>query len=375
MEFKKISRKAAAAMLLSASLVGGELAIAPPATAEAFSLSNINDIGSIVVTGVKYAQLRSQIKQQTDYLDNDPNGRQVMYNDWRNKTGVDYNENLNWRLENMMQNMTAAVRAVDASIDKHPYYYYLNPDDSFNAFCGLGHVMSVNHGAFDYISCDDELAVIVGHEMGHGQKSHAAKGMVKTLDKQLLASVASSVAGGTDLTDMVAGMALKNGVVHATKSNEWEADNLSWEYMTHSNYNPGACAAIWQRVIDKLGNNSQSGAALWFNPSDHPNHAARRDNYAKKLTAYSGKHVTDKDGVVYVNGKKFVTPAPAGGMSTKERSYFVMGNLAAAYHNGHNKAGVTANGNTVMMGAQPILTCTADDEAAQTLADRLNSIK
>ena len=121
MEFKKISRKAAAAMLLSASLVGGELAIAPPATAEAFSLSNINDIGSIVVTGVKYAQLRSQIKQQTDYLDNDPNGRQVMYNDWRNKTGVDYNENLNWRLENMMQNMTAAVRAVDASIDKHPY--------------------------------------------------------------------------------------------------------------------------------------------------------------------------------------------------------------------------------------------------------------
>ena len=79
--------------------------------------------------------------------------------------------------------------------------------------------------------------------------------------------------------------------------------------------------------------------------------------------------------MVYVNGKKFVTPAPAGGMSTKERSYFVMGNLAAAYHNGHNKAGVTANGNTVMMGAQPILTCTADDEAAQTLADRLNSIK
>ena len=52
-----------------------------------------------------------------------------------------------------------------------------------------------------------------------------------------------------------------------------------------------------------------------------------------------------------------------------------MGNLAAAYHNGHNKAGVTANGNTVMMGAQPIMTCTAGDEAAQTLADRLNSIK
>ena len=62
-------------------------------------------------------------------------------------------------------------------------------------------------------------------------------------------------------------------------------------------------------------------------------------------------------------------------MSAKERAYFVMGNLAAAYHNGHNNSSAYANGNTVMMGAQPIMTCTAGDEAAQTLADRLNSIK
>ena len=76
-----------------------------------------------------------------------------------------------------------------------------------------------------------------------------------------------------------------------------------------------------------------------------------------------------------VNGKNFVTPAAAGDMSAAERSYFVVGNLAAAYHNGHNKEAAYVDGKTVMLGAQPIMTCTYDDESAQKLADRLNKIK
>ena len=75
------------------------------------------------------------------------------------------------------------------------------------------------------------------------------------------------------------------------------------------------------------------------------------------------------------NGKDFVTPAALGDMSSAERSYFVVGNLAAAYHNGHNKDAAYVDGKTVMLGVQPIMTCTYDDESAQKLADRLNKIK
>lgn len=62
-------------------------------------------------------------------------------------------------------------------------------------------------------------------------------------------------------------------------------------------------------------------------------------------------------------------------MSTAERAYFVEGNLAAAYHNGHNKQAARADGNTVMLGAQPIMTCVDGDENVQTLVDRLNKNK
>lgn len=109
--------------------------------------------------------------------------------------------------------------------------------------------------------------------------------------------------------------------------------------------------------------------------SDHPANDDRRDAYAKLLNQYSGGHVTNKDGLIKVNTKDFCTPAAHGDMSAKERAYFVMGNLAAAYHNGHNKADAYADGNTVMLGQQPIITCNNNDESASVLAERLNKIK
>ena len=137
-------------------------------------------------------------------------------------------------------------------------------------------------------------------------------------------------------------------------------------------------AAIWQRVIDKSNGSKTPEIFYWaYGGSDHPSDTSRRDTAAEKLEAYSGKHVSiDKDeGVVKVNKQEFVKPAAAGDMSAKERAYFVMGNLAAAYHNGHNKEAATVEGQTVKLGAQPIMTCVDGDESPEVLAERLNKIK
>ena len=210
--------------------------------------------------------------------------------------------------------------------------------------------------------------MVLGHEMGHGQKDHPAKGIQRSILPQVLASATGNILGS-----LLANTWNNQGI---TKPMEWEADNLAFEYMTHSPYNPGACAAVWQRVIDKGGdNNNTSFAHFMAGGPDHPSNSARRDNYAKKLAEYSGKHVSVKDGKVQVNGKDFVTPAAASDMSGAERSYFVAGNLSAAFHNGHNKSAAAANGNIVMLGAQPIMECLGGDESAQALADRLNAIK
>ena len=163
--------------------------------------------------------------------------------------------------------------------------------------------------------------------------------------------------------------------VHIDRAAEWEADNLSFGYITGAGYNPGATAAIWQRVMEKYGDNTSDFVGEIFSPSDHPSHQERRDSYAKKLYEMSGKHASVKDGTVYVNGKKFIKPAATYSMSSAERSYFVLGNLAAAYQNGHSKQPATASGGTLYLGPQNIMTPVNGDPSAEELAAQLNKIK
>lgn len=355
-------KKKIAAACLAGTLAVGFQGAAVPAAAEALSTGSI--IGAVIGGVAASAQANSYIKR----YNNTEEGRQEYFQAMKQKYGVNPDPYLNERVAALMTNLTQAVGSIDASIYEKPYNYFINNEQSFNAFCTLGHNMSINSGLFNVLNNDDEIAVVLGHEMGHGQKDHPAKGIQRSILPQVLASATGNILGS-----LLANTWNNQGI---TKPMEWEADNLAFEYMTHSPYNPGACAAVWQRVIDKGGdNNNTSFAHFMAGGPDHPSNSARRDNYAKKLAEYSGKHVSVKDGKVQVNGKDFVTPAAASDMSGAERSYFVAGNLSAAFHNGHNKSAAAANGNIVMLGAQPIMECLGGDESAQVLADRLNAIK
>ncbi len=360
MNKNRLRTKIAAACLAGTLAFGAQGVLAPPA-AEALSAGSV--IGAVIGGAATAASLNSAIKK----YNNTEEGRQEYFQTLKKQHGVNSDPNLNSRLDIIMGNLTSAIGQIDASIYEKPYNYFINNEKSFNAFCTLGHNMSVNTGLFNVITNDDEIAVVLGHEMGHGQKDHPAKGAKRSIGPQILANATGNVVGV-----LAANLWNNQGI---TKPMEWEADNLAFEYITHSPYNPGACAAIWQRVMDKGGSSSSNFATFMAGGSDHPSNSARRDNYAKKLTEYSKNHVTVKDGKVQVNGKDFLTPAAGAGMSSAERAYFVAGNLSAAFHNGHNTSAATTNGNIVMLGAQPIIQCLDGDESAQVLADRLNAIK
>ena len=356
---QKIAMSVAAVVLACPLSIG----MAPAPTAEAGDL-----LGNILGAAIDGAAYSVKLNKEINYINGTEKGRNEYFAAMKKQYGVNNDWTLNNRLDGIMTNLTQAIGQVDKSIYEKPYQYFINKDDSFNAFCTLGHNMSVNQGLFKYIDNDDEIAVVLGHEMGHGQKDHPAKGAKKSIGPAVLAEAT----GGNVLGNIAANLWNNRGI---TRPQEWEADNLSFEYITHSNYNPCATAAIWQRVLDKMGDVSG-----WQNAtSDHPSNKDRRDNYEKKLEEYSNYHVAvkqnDKDGIVMVNKKEFCIPAPYGSMSSKERAYFVEGNLAAAYRNGHNKSAASVNGNTVMLGAQPIITCVSGDESAETLAERLNKIK
>ena len=370
--FKRLKKKAVA--LMAAAAVGFSLTFGTPTVASASSLA-----GDLIAIGINSAALSSQINAQIKHLNETEAGQQELYGAFQQKYGVNTDPTYNAILDRVMANLTRAVTVTDPTIKEKPYKYFISNDETLNAGCGMGHVMMVNVGTFKMIHSEDELAAIIGHEMGHGQKDHAAKGQKKLLKKYIIANVAGTAAGATIgggvLTSAITQIAFNHSVAHGDRKQETEADTLGFDYMLNTNYNPGACAAVMQKFVDMENGKKRSSIEKFFNPSDHPDSDKRRDAYVKKLYEYSGKHVTAENGVVTINKKNFIKVAPAGDMSSAERSYFILGNLAVAYHKGQNKQSATVQNGVVMLGNQPIIEPLAGDEDAYTIADRLNAIK
>ena len=362
MKFTKLKK------IFTAGALGFSLIFSAP-TAMAADIGSIIGIGAAIISGS--AQM-NQAKKQIEVLNNTEEGRQYLYQAFREKYGVNTDANLNARLDKIMSDLTNAVGQVDPTIYDKPYLYFVSADKTLNAACGMGHVMMVNTGAFDLLGSDDELAAIVGHEMGHGQKDHVAKGTKKAINKQTLAQIGVSAAGGGTLAGVIGTIALTNSVAHGDRKHETEADNLAWEYILHTNYNPGACAAAMQRLAELYGEKNKSSL---LNPSDHPDTDKRRNSYQKKLEEYSGNVVSVNNGAVTVNGKTLTYVAATPRMSSVERAYFVMGNLATAFHNKKNFYDATVEGDTVYLGDQPIIEVAEGDESAEAIAERLNNIK
>ena len=348
---------------------GVSFALQPAPTADA-------GWGAVIGTVIGGFQAKAQAERQIKELDQTEEGRQQLFAMFKDKYGVEEESPWESTCARVMNRVTDGIAVSDPSVRKKPFLWFINRQDSFNAFCSLGHVMSINRGLFRYLQNEDEIAVVIGHEMGHGMKNHVADAWRKQIDVAIGAQVLANVTNATVLRNIV----LNTVVTHIDRvsigrAHEWEADGLALKYITDAGYNPGAAAAVWQRFMEQQGNNSQDFGSEMFDPSDHPTNKERRDKYAKTVKEYSGGHVDVKDGVVYVNGKTFVQPPETRDMSSAERAYFVQGNLAAAYHNGQNEKEAYADGDIVMLGNQPIMQCVSGSGAASALAGRLNQIK
>lgn len=361
-------KKALSRAVVTSLLVAVPFTAVVPAQAEA-GIGGF--VGALIGAGVQLSQTQKMLKQ----VNNTEEGRQALFQQMKEKQGVNNDYVLNARVDRIMSNLTSAIAKVDPSINEKPYNYFINPSTSFNAACSLGHNMTINTGIFDMLKTDDEIAVVLGHEMGHGQKDHVIKGFEKGAPmKAIGAAVASSGGWAADLGASV----IVNYIdkVHLTKPMEWEADNLSFEYIANSNYNLGACAAVWEKVIETSKSNGEKLSGDIFSVSDHPSHEERRDSYAKKLSEYSGGKVTVAEGIVKVNGKEFISPSASSTMSSGERAFFVAGNLARAYHDGNGSlAEVLSDNGTVFAGQQAIITPLGDDPSVEEIVAKLKEIK
>lgn len=320
LRLKKKLAPALGSLLLSASL------LLSPLPAQAFDWGNA--IGSMILVSAQYNMLNKQVSYY------DGKGRGEYFNQIRDQEGVNENPQANAMLDRVMTNLTGAIAKTDPSIEQNPYHYFVNDNKKFNAYCTLGHNVSVNIGLFDTLNYnEDEVAFVLGHELGHGEKHDPANGIKRTFPIALLAAVAESQ---SDTLQAIGTSLLANlgSAKLVTLPMERKADELGFTYATEAGYNPGAGSALWQRVIEKMGNNRETFLGTIFMPSDHPNNGSRRDKYTKRMYEYSNKHVNvdKKTGHILLNKQDLGMALAGGSMSSRERTYLVAGNLARVYH-------------------------------------------
>jgi predicted Zn-dependent protease len=118
-----------------------------------------------------------------------------------------------------------------------------------NAFCMPGGKIAFYTGILDQLQLtDDEVAMIMGHEMAHALREHARERMGKSAATNIGAGLLSQLLGLGNLGQTVAGMGVELINLRFGREDESEADLVGMELGARAGFDPRAGITLWQKM-------------------------------------------------------------------------------------------------------------------------------
>jgi predicted Zn-dependent protease len=118
-----------------------------------------------------------------------------------------------------------------------------------NAFCMPGGKIAFFWGILQRLQLsDDEVAMIMGHEMAHALREHARERMAKSFATRGALELGSALLGLGDLGRMAAGMGEQLLSLVFSRDDESEADLVGMELAARAGYDPAAGVTLWQKM-------------------------------------------------------------------------------------------------------------------------------
>lgn len=202
--------------------------------------------------------------------------------------------------------------------------------DVVNAFAVPGCYIYITRGLLAIMNSEDELASVLGHEVGHVVADHSARRQnASTLSG--LGAIAVGVLTGSGELAQLAGQAAQVWTLSYSRDQEFESDDLGVRYLFRAGYNPFAAADM----LDALGTNDalsaktsnrQAGSEIPAWARSHPLSADRVTRATAQAQAGGGvrgqppemtaRYLAAIDGMIYgddpeqgfVNGRTFAHP-------------------------------------------------------------------
>jgi predicted Zn-dependent protease len=150
--------------------------------------------------------------------------------------------------------------------------------DQVNAFCMPGGKIAVYSGILDKLKLtDDEVAMVMGHEVAHALREHARERMGKNAATGVGANLLSQALGLGNTGTQLMGMGAQLLTMKFSREDESEADLVGMELAARAGYNPRAGVSLWQKMAA-----ASKGAPPQF-LSTHPSGPTRISNIENNL--------------------------------------------------------------------------------------------
>jgi len=155
-----------------------------------------------------------------------------------------------------------------------------------NAFCMPGGKIAFYTGILDQLKLsDDEVAMVMGHEVAHALREHARERMGKNAATGMGASVLSQVFGLGQLGQTVTNYGAQLLTLQFSRSDESEADLVGMELAARSGFDPRAGVSLWQKMA--VANKGAPPQWLSTHPAGTTRIADIEANLPKVLPLYS----------------------------------------------------------------------------------------
>ncbi len=186
----------------------------------------------------------------------------------KSKETVSHNPVYNERVQRIGERIAEAVGA-DLPTAKWEFVVFDEPK-TINAFALPGGKVGVYSGLLVLAVTDDELAIVMGHEIGHVTARHGAERMSKGVLAAILGVALDATTQDSKNHDLVLaayGLGAGGAMLKFSRDNESEADLIGIRYAAKAGYNPRAAITFWKKM-EKEKTGGRLPAFLSTHPSD-----------------------------------------------------------------------------------------------------------
>lgn len=153
------------------------------------------------------------------------------------------------RLQTIAQRLIAQAQPWNPRAKDWKWQVNLIGSKQINAFCMPGGKIVFYTGLIDQLQLsDDEIAMVMGHEMAHALREHSREQLAKTQATGLGIRLGAALFGLGDMGTAAANLGGQLLTLKFSRSDESDADLVGLEIAARAGYAPQAAVSLWEKM-------------------------------------------------------------------------------------------------------------------------------